>query len=379
MIVYGGASERTIEVKVTIQSQTDYEVLYGQNQDTLSCPCTTSTIFFETFFNQIEVLLHPICSHKSIDQKWIGGFARSLSYLRRDFPAGDFRSWGAVYFQIFSSLCTMANSKIQESIKEFKRKSFVSTQVIPMDAFQFQNQESFEIFKKTTEIEFTQLLQAFRATTQANNFLSLMNLNANGYYDPNRISSKILLDPRLYENGTCSCATSSRCLTPVFFGNRGDGLTYYIDGLYSGCYLSESVLRSSLQCFFSNSCMVHFTKGYMNDLPWFRDSDQPSSISMPLLPLLTLPNDSRFLFNDTIEALTKTLLVDKWSKRISYPQYFNVCAPTVCTYTYIKRWDPVFILTTFLGIYQGMSTALRILVPILVKFFYRVCYFMEGR
>lgn len=47
-----------------------FNQLYLEYADTLSCPCSTAAISYDTFVSN-EVILHPICSSFFITQQWI--------------------------------------------------------------------------------------------------------------------------------------------------------------------------------------------------------------------------------------------------------------------------------------------------------------------
>jgi hypothetical protein len=83
---------------------------------------------------------------------------------------------------------------------------------------------------------------------------------------------------------------------------------------------------------------------------------------------MNLPSNSRYEINDTIETMVSNLFIDIWSSETSFEQYYNACAPTYCTYTRNERPDIVSTLTTFLNLYYGTVTALRFIVPYLIKF-----------
>jgi hypothetical protein len=51
-----------------------------------------------------------------------------------------------------------------------------------------------------------------------------------------------------------------------------------------------------------------------------------------------------------------------------FQQYFNSCAPDSCQYTNIQRHDFfLYIITSLIGLFGGLSSILRIIVPILLN------------
>jgi hypothetical protein len=77
---------------------------------------------------------------------------------------------------------------------------------------------------------------------------------------------------------------------------------------------------------------------------------------------------SRYLENSTIEDLLDELMIEEWSPSIMYENYFNECEPTECSYTHQTKNSIIYIVTTLTGLIGGLITALKLIVPRLVKF-----------
>ncbi len=77
---------------------------------------------------------------------------------------------------------------------------------------------------------------------------------------------------------------------------------------------------------------------------------------------------SRFLENSTIEDLLDELMIEEWNSSIVYENYFNECKPTECSYTHQTKHNAIYIVTTIIGLIGGLITALKLIVPRLVKF-----------
>jgi hypothetical protein len=76
---------------------------------------------------------------------------------------------------------------------------------------------------------------------------------------------------------------------------------------------------------------------------------------------------SRYLENSTIEDLLDELMVEEWNSSIIYENYFNECEPTECIYTHQTKKNPIYIVTTIVGLIGGLTTALKLIVLRLVK------------
>jgi len=76
----------------------------------------------------------------------------------------------------------------------------------------------------------------------------------------------------------------------------------------------------------------------------------------------------RFLENSTIEELVNQLMVEEWNQSIIYENYYNECQPLECIYTYQTKNNAIYIITTLVGLIGGLTTALKLIVPRMVKF-----------
>jgi len=76
----------------------------------------------------------------------------------------------------------------------------------------------------------------------------------------------------------------------------------------------------------------------------------------------------KFLENSTSEELGDQLMVEQWNRSIMYASYYNDCQPNECTYTHQTKNSVIYIVTTLFGLTGGLTTALKFLVPRLVKF-----------
>ncbi|CAF1545437.1 unnamed protein product [Adineta steineri] len=130
-----------------------------------------------------------------------------------------------------------------------------------------------------------------------------------------------------------------------------------IDGMVFGCYLLETVLLSSLSCFYSETCISNF-RYILGAIPF---------------PVQAL-NDSltRFSVNDTIETMAYQMFIESWASNVSYEKFYNSCSPNYCMYTYYYRFDMLQLLTTFLSVFAGLSLGIRFVVPYIVKIFQKI-------
>ncbi|CAF4613187.1 unnamed protein product [Rotaria sp. Silwood2] len=208
----------------------------------------------------------------------------------------------------------------------------------------------------------------FRDVTRGNGLISNLGTTVEFKVDKITTDAFIFAIPKTYNNETCSCATSSTCAELASFYNYTHHTVYTIENIYIGCFLIESILHSSLSCFFSISCMTDLMAATgLGDL-----SSGGLQEIITISPLQFSSSTSTFRINDTIETLVYRLFIDYWSSEISYEQYYNACAPTHCTYLYEKRLNVLYAVTIFLTVVNGLLLGLRYVVPIFVRLVYKL-------
>jgi hypothetical protein len=122
------------------------------------------------------------------------------------------------------------------------------------------------------------------------------------------------------------------------------------------CYVIESLLQSTLECFFNQQCIDQL-QGYIS----------PSSSMMVTALDLSLP--SLYSTNSTIQELVDSLMIEQWNVSVNYEKYYNECRPIQCIYTFETRNDLIYIVTTLFAIAGGLTTVLKFILPRLMKLF----------
>ena len=90
----------------------------------------------------------------------------------------------------------------------------------------------------------------------------------------------------------------------------------------------------------------------------------PFSLNVtPLDPNLS----NRFLPTTKLDEIISQLLIEEWIYKTDIEVYFEQCKPKVCTYTYIARFEIIYVITTVIGLFGGLSVILRLIVPFSIK------------
>ncbi len=152
----------------------------------------------------------------------------------------------------------------------------------------------------------------------------------------------------------CQCSLSSICTSPAglfvdvnyttnfqFSKEMYNGLipAIMISGWKGGCYPVESLLLSTLECFYNLTCLNLIIS---NDKEIQPLDKQPSSIN--------------------VRDILKELFINEWNSTISYENYIKECAPKFCTYFHTQRTNLIEIITMIFGLIGGLTIALELFV-----------------
>jgi hypothetical protein len=136
----------------------------------------------------------------------------------------------------------------------------------------------------------------------------------------------------------CSCALSSKCVSP---SRR----------MLTGCYPLEAILQSTLECLYNQQC-IDLTNNFA---------------AMNISSL----KSSRFTLKKNNYLILNELMVEEFISNIniSYELYFNQCAPLSCTYSYVNNNNIIEGITTLIGLYGGLLIICHLLSIFIVKQF----------
>lgn len=149
---------------------------------------------------------------------------------------------------------------------------------------------------------------------------------------------------RSYEKNKCSCAKNSTCSSSASING------WIVPGFRVGCDPLESLLQSTLECLYDETCIKKLRK-----------KDQYSNVTIRPLKL-TLSSS-----NITVQSLIDAFMVDDWNYSIMYDYYYAACAPLSCTYIITDRPNLIYIITAIISFSSGLSITLKFITPILVK------------
>ena len=353
----------TVTVTLKSPSLTNFIDLYKDYPVTLNCPCSQSTVQYDKLISYINPQYHEVCLSEFTSPRWI-----SLQYTinpARIFFTNDIRYQSEVHFQLLSTLCRMANQTIEDNLQVFYQTKFVTDQVVAPSLFQFQVDYIVEQFKNTVPQSYQRTLQLIQANAEINQFI----VPLNSLFESQNTFGKLIygltpavntyiyrldVDLNLSTRETCVRLSASECILRTMI-SKGNGVVI-IPGMFQTVFPLQSVLKSTLECFYNDSCLSKITQ-LINSVV------SPTNFSKLQLSLLAL-NESPY---DPIDTLANKLFIQSWNNKSSYQSYFNQCHPLTCQYTYESRFNIIYIVTTVIGLLGGLNIALRLVVPPIVK------------
>ncbi|CAF0872610.1 unnamed protein product [Adineta steineri] len=335
--------------KPSLEQYQQLQQRYGS--DAVSCPCSRPSITHSSFIT-LQCEFHPVCTSLFISDLYLQELFQLYNDLDLTYATTNaFTLQGTIfsYFQALAALCNLVNDFVNDAEQQYLVSSIISTLMIDSDLFEKETNASLIEFQSTLPNSFLNSLQIIRCLTQGNGFVSAY--STNWYYITKNIvlGAMLYLKPQYYGSDMCNCATSSTCT---------QSSTPYIKGYLVGCTPLESLLQSTLECLYEQSCIDLLTT-YLN-----------MSLSNHLVPLNK--SETRFSSNGTVNSIVQEMFVETCSSNVSYNQFFEECKPDYCSVTILEPGSFIIVITTILGLYGGLTTFLKLVVPFLVFSTYKL-------
>ncbi|CAF4132192.1 unnamed protein product, partial [Adineta steineri] len=378
LLLFTSLSTHITTMTISNPSIDVYRNLQDIHQDTLKCPCSTTTIPYETFIS-LSPNFHQVCSSGFVNDAWITLLSLTRNGLYNNWPTRAVHQ-----FRLLSTMCELVNETVIDAVERFIIRSLVTFNVLTETDFIIQSNTTVNQFIQSTIINFALLLDTIHLFLQVDqpfkvpDYLppSLLYEKATDLYQPDSWKLIFSLTGMFNTNGifnNCMCAINPYC-------QRQSGLynwvntsvyitTYAIPGSIDGCYALDSFLLSTLECFYSNSDCLSILLNYMNtsyntvdtEIPWFSPE-----------PLKYDPLSNHFLSNTSLSDITKEMMIEQWNYQASFNLYYKTCAPNYCTYSYTARtYNYIGVITKIISTIGGLIVALRFITPHMVNFVYQ--------
>lgn len=361
--IYWLASTQTKTITILHPLQADYDYLWETHSHTLQCPCSETTIPHSEFI-YLEPSFHHICSSRITSPDWyeqllaVGGNTGAPSQFERNL--------GGKYFQALNTFCSLAKNFTADAYQVFSSTLFINSYVVHSSILNQQMSVRINAFIESTRIQFNRIFTFIHDINHIDQLASrALSNSVFGFRGNDTLvfleSSLTRLNPEfpLPLTGECRCMTENlQCgaYIQVYLPNVQS--TYYLHPrLVQRCLLTDSVLTSSLECWYDLYCFSIVCSKY-----------QQLGIYVLVDDALLNPNiTSRFPRNSLVEDMLTELFIENWKINISYDNFFRSCAPTSCSYNIQQKFDWFFMILNIVGLYGGLSKGLKLFLPIIIS------------
>ncbi|CAF1187746.1 unnamed protein product, partial [Adineta ricciae] len=269
IIVYIILSVQTHSVTIQSPSESTFTQLSQQYPSTLSCPCSHTSVRHDWFLS-LNPQYHSICTSRLVNQSFISLLSSanvSEHYIN------DYRIMATSHFQILALLCRTVRQMIDDSLSELLSQHYTTSEVVSNETFNAQMNHLVEQLKTTNIANIKHIRDSLWLHMFYNAILSGLKTN---FCLKHSNGSVVASDIRSYypPNAICDCHGSIDCttqatITKLVSSNatvnpttaaRNPIRLFVISGLKVGCLPYNSLLQSTLECFFNQSCIDRIEK-----------------------------------------------------------------------------------------------------------------------
>ena len=329
---------RTVSAIEYSPSIPQFEALAQKYPETLECPCSRAGIAYRIFLFT-HVKLHQVCMSEFVTQSWIdAALAGSHSFLS---TSDHFRDTLTFFWQTVASLCRISNQTWTSAISDFGASYILSPKALTEEQIRSQADSDLHNHIASTEVRLFSTVLALQRSIAGNQFVSALATNFFLGYPISDFGSWSTpqMAPRISDD--CSCMRMAGCPRPATVNDtRGEAVR--VPGMIADCLVVDATLASTLECYYDRAC-VSLLHG----------SDSAS------VKLLSSNGNTYFSRNSTVQALLDKIFIDDLNIEIRFDLFYGQCQPAYCSYSYSHRFDKIFVVTTLIGVFGGLSLLLR--------------------
>ncbi|CAF1382395.1 unnamed protein product [Adineta steineri] len=265
-----------------------YEALNSKYAKTLECPCTQISMNYDNFISASPIF-HQVCSSDFVSDVWIRHLAMDNGST---FYGDDFQITGSHAFQALRMLCELAKNTLKNNFAQFYSSQYFSRFAIPEVMLQVQILSILNQLQSSMSDSFLLSFRMIRDTTQVNALFSALQINHKLY--GSKDTGNIFVTANNYDG--CSCSLSANCIRQSSIYNHNTMTKLFdVTGFYTGCNVIESLLQSTLECFYNQTC-IDKLQNYLLPSP------------IPVSALDDSSSLSRYLKTTTINSLLSDLM-----------------------------------------------------------------------
>ncbi|CAF4003971.1 unnamed protein product, partial [Adineta steineri] len=277
-----------------------------------------------------------------------------------------------------SSFCDIAKIIINNETNRFlTTTTFVHAQLLTNDLFNSQINSAINTFIQLTKHEYLYRMNLTNGLLHSNQYLSHMiastDLDTTLSYWSNGANTIQIITDAMYtldaSGDKCYRVLDSTCnIDNEVFSDFGDGwsINWQLDGIRGGCSVMNSVLKSSLMCWFENTCLNHLRT-------------LVKTAQLPSITSLDSTLSSRYFPNTSIEIIFNELMIEEWNFSSSYSIYYQKCKPSFCSYTHEKKPSIVYTIIIIISLIGGINVILRLFSPLIIKIIFKFIHRLKRK
>ncbi|UJR34795.1 hypothetical protein I4U23_027576 [Adineta vaga] len=398
--LYNTECLNTTEMKTMTTSDptlNTYKNLQVQYSILLKCPCSNIIIPHKTFIS-LSPRFHQVCSSDFVTPEWLS----LLKMVKIGYNSPDWRNHAYSQFRLLADLCKLSEKTINVDVQRFLSQSFIASEMLSEIDFNAQFNVTLDQLFKSTSDYFDLLIQTVRLIIQVDqpyfgpqtipHTLSPEN-NPMGIFKRNTMTDRDTVKLKFRLTGSrgmghgiygCACATNKSCqssvriydidyiwtMSPIYIPR------YTVRGAVAGCSATDSLMLSTLECYYSRSDCLSTLMNYTKQ-QYFQNVEHSAWFDVrPLNDSVT----SRFSPKAPISTIVEKVMIEQWYLSHSYDNFYNSCAPHFCTYTQrVSTNTYMDILITLLSMIGGLNLSIQLITPQLIMFIFYIVAKIKGR
>ncbi|CAF1192521.1 unnamed protein product [Adineta ricciae] len=315
----------------------DFEYLPEKYTRSIQCPCSEIIIPHYSFIS-LSPQFHLVCTSDFLSDLWFNSIAEA--------------GWPQ----------KLTKTIVLDALSIFNHSSLITDQRLSRAELIARIRHAFNQFPLDTVAEVTYSIALVQSqistmytTGQSDAFWKLSPWHNRSHSKYCQTVSKQL--------GKCSCAFDGKCKLEMILYNYTNYLDvdplrpiFKISNMFVGCFPIQSLLQSSLECMFDQTCLDPLVNQMKNIIAVAR------KLNISILQW----NSTRFFPKTLIQEIINEMRIETWNENINYSKYYAYCAPKRFPYSYILRDNAIYGFITMIGLFGGLSSTLRIIVPSLV-------------
>lgn len=360
IVLFIGLSVQIRSMTIENPSESTFECLQEKYPRSLQCPCS-QIIIPHNFFTSLSPQFHPVCTSEFISDLWFKSITEA-GWFQNNERIEDIFISGNKYFKSLSSLCQLIKTTVSDAYSIFKQSSLITDHSLSNVEFMARARQAFDQFVLNTATEVKYSIELIRSqistlyTTEDKDSIWKLSRWRNNSY-----SMHFQPVPKQLDN--CSCELDDECKVSMVLYNYSTYMNvfplrriYNMSNMFVGCFPILSVLQSSLECMFDQICFDLL----LTQMKKLLTSARQLNIS------ILQSNSTRFSPKTLIGDMVNEMMIETWNENINYSKYYIQCAPKHCSYFDTSRNEAIYVFTTMIGLFGGLSVALTIIVPFIV-------------